>query len=243
MPPRWPLCYSSANESQVTREQIWRYAHALDYKLGESATLSGRCLVGLLCLCYGEVGSWRGPKSLRATRLGEEIGFVKRGSRRAPRTGLAGVLAPAKDEAQLAAFRRLLRPQGRDSQTLANDPAAMRACFADAEHLPEAIDRAVNVSLFRLPARMHSVVSRYDLNQESVDEICRAVGLSRRQFFRDHRAALLKLAPFVVGEDVYATGATGGQAAFPTKPSPRPEAPQRGLLQRVFSTSAATAKR
>jgi hypothetical protein len=146
---------------------------------------------------------------------------VKRGSRRAPRTGLAGVLAPAKDEAQLAAFRRLLRRQGRDSQTLANDPAAMRACFAEAQHLPEAIDRAVNVSLFRLPARMHSVVSRYDLNQESVDEICRAVGLSRRQFFRDHRAALLKLAPFVVGEDVYATGASGGQVALPDKTEPK----------------------
>jgi len=120
----------------------------------------------------------------------------------------------------LAAFRRLLRTQGRTPQSLANDPAAIGMCSADEEHRPEAIDRAVNVSLYRLPARMHAVVSRYDLHQESVDEICRAVGLSRRQFFRDHHAALLKLASFVLGEDVYAARASGDRAAFIEKTEP-----------------------
>ncbi len=121
---------------------------------------------------------------------------------------------------QVAAFRRLLRRQGRDSQSLANDPAAIRACCADAQHRLEAIDRAVDVSLYRLPARMHAVVSRYDLNQESVDDVCRAVGLSRRQFFRDHHDALLKLASFVVGDDVYDTGTTGDRAALTGKTEP-----------------------
>jgi hypothetical protein len=97
----------------------------------------------------------------------------------------------------------------------------MRACCAEAQHRREAIERAVDVSLFRLPARMRAVVGRYDLNQESVDEICHAVGLSRRQFFRDHRAALLKLASFVVGEDDYAASVAGSQPAEPARTEPQ----------------------
>jgi hypothetical protein len=64
---------------------------------------------------------------------------------------------------------------------------------------------------------MHSVVTHYDLNQESVDDVCRIVGLSRRQFFRDHRDALLKLASFIIGEDDYAAGPVAGQEALPDK--------------------------
>ena len=158
-------------------------------------------LVGLLVLAARcELGAFRSHFVLLDSV--RRSPFVQRGSR------------------HLAAFRRLLRPQGRDPESLASDPAAIGMCSVDAEHRPEAIDRAVNISLYRLPARMHAVVSRYDLHQESVDEICRAVGLSRRQFFRDHHAALLKLASFAVGEDVYRAGTTGGRPSPTGKSEP-----------------------
>jgi tetratricopeptide (TPR) repeat protein len=113
----------------------------------------------------------------------------------------------------LAAFRRLLR----------KDPAVARVCCTETQDLAESIDRAIGVSLFRLPTRMRAVVSRYDLQHESVDRICLDVGLSRRQFFRDHRAALLKLAAFVVGEDEYASdyaGAIRGRPAVSSENEP-----------------------
>jgi tetratricopeptide (TPR) repeat protein len=53
---------------------------------------------------------------------------------------------------------------------------------------------ALRISLYRLPRRQREIVTRYDLNSERVEAVCKAMALSRRQFFRDHRAALQRLA-------------------------------------------------
>ncbi len=97
----------------------------------------------------------------------------------------------------LSALRRLLRDLRTPSRLCAN-PLAARISCSDAPRLAESIDWALGVSLYRLPARQRAIVVRYDLRRESVTAICKVLGLSRRQFFRDHKAALLRLASLLL---------------------------------------------
>lgn len=52
---------------------------------------------------------------------------------------------------------------------------------------------AVEIALFRLPARQREIVRRYDFARERACDVQRALGLSPRQFFRDRRRALSTL--------------------------------------------------
>jgi tetratricopeptide (TPR) repeat protein len=101
------------------------------------------------------------------------------------------------DRSQLSSFRRLLRDVRNPSRLRAN-PLAARISCADADRLADSIERALNVSLYRLPARLHAIVAGYDLARDSVSAVCKALALSRRQFYRDHRAALLQLMSFML---------------------------------------------
>ena len=62
----------------------------------------------------------------------------------------------------------------------------------------DAIKWAINVSLYRLPKRLRATIEHYDIRRESVDDTCNVLGLSRRQFYRDHRVALKRLAAFML---------------------------------------------
>jgi tetratricopeptide (TPR) repeat protein len=78
---------------------------------------------------------------------------------------------------------------------------AAGVCSADPRHLAAAFQRALQASLYRLSPRHRAIITRYDLDGKRVDELCTAMGLSRRQFFRDHRAALEQLASVLLPAD------------------------------------------
>jgi DNA-directed RNA polymerase specialized sigma24 family protein len=52
---------------------------------------------------------------------------------------------------------------------------------------------AVEIALFRLPARQRDIVRRYDLQGESAADVQRALAISQTQFYRDRRMALAAL--------------------------------------------------
>jgi tetratricopeptide (TPR) repeat protein len=60
---------------------------------------------------------------------------------------------------------------------------------------------AVEIALFRLPARQRELVRRYDLERERAHDIQHALGLSPRQFFRDRRQALSTLSAHLTDEN------------------------------------------
>jgi tetratricopeptide (TPR) repeat protein len=126
--------------------------------------------------------------------------------------------ARAVDRSQLSSFRRLLRDVRNPSRLRAN-PLATRISCADPERLADSIERALNVSLYRLPARLHAIVAGYDLARDSVSAVCKALALSRRQFYRDHRAALLQLMSFMIAPE---EAPCNREAAFVDLPSAAP---------------------
>jgi tetratricopeptide (TPR) repeat protein len=103
----------------------------------------------------------------------------------------------AASTSQASSFRRLLRDSN-DAKSLSANPLARAVCAADPDHLIAAFQAALASSLHRLPARQHEIVRRYDLEREGVDSICASMALSRRQFFRDHRAAIQCLTRLMV---------------------------------------------
>jgi tetratricopeptide (TPR) repeat protein len=72
---------------------------------------------------------------------------------------------------------------------------------------------AVEIALFRLPARQREIVRRYDLERERARDVQQALALSRRQFFRDHRQALASLSAHLPDESIHAGS---GDGAAPT---------------------------
>ena len=100
--------------------------------------------------------------------------------------------SPVADRSQLSTFRRLLRDV-RNAARLCANPLANRLSAADGQHLADAVERALSVSLYRLPPRLHAIVARYDLARQPISAICKELAISRRQFHRDHRSALLQL--------------------------------------------------
>ncbi len=54
--------------------------------------------------------------------------------------------------------------------------------------------RSIDVQLQRLSTRRRAVILRYEMNREAPEIVAADLGLSRRQFFRDRRAALATLA-------------------------------------------------
>ena len=119
---------------------------------------------------------------------------------------------------QLAAFRRLVR-DARKPARLAKNPLAARVCGGDGT----AFAAALRVSLFRLPARQREIVARYDLNGEEAAMLCASMALSRRQFFRDHRAAIERLAAMMLPPGTDAAAARSDATVTPLAP-PRPAA-------------------
>ena len=101
------------------------------------------------------------------------------------------------DGVQFAEFRRLMRDL-RHPARLRTNRLASRVCSVEPSGLAATLRQAIEVSLFRLPPRQREIVQRYDLEGEPVAETCKALALSRRQFFRDHRAALRRLATFML---------------------------------------------
>ncbi len=81
---------------------------------------------------------------------------------------------PDRDD-PLCGLRRLLRELRRESRSAG--PLA----------------GAIEIALYRLPARQREIVRRYDLGGESRLSVQKELGLSPRQFFRDRRTALAKL--------------------------------------------------
>ncbi|HEX4012329.1 MAG TPA: hypothetical protein VHX17_00410 [Candidatus Cybelea sp.] len=65
---------------------------------------------------------------------------------------------------------------------------------------------AVEIALFRLPPRQREIIRRYDLAGESISDVRCALGLSRRQFFRDRRQALAVLGDHLFDENAVLTG-------------------------------------
>ena len=96
----------------------------------------------------------------------------------------------ATKDARLASFRKLIRDARRPERAAAN-PLAAGVCDAD-------FRSALQVSLYRLSPRRRAIVARYDLGGEPVVKLCETLGLSRRQFFRDHRSALERLAELML---------------------------------------------
>jgi tetratricopeptide (TPR) repeat protein len=68
---------------------------------------------------------------------------------------------------------------------------------------------AVELALFRLPARQREVVRRYDLAHQRACDIQAALGLSPRQFFRDRRLALSTLSVHLANESTHADAEAG----------------------------------
>jgi tetratricopeptide (TPR) repeat protein len=101
------------------------------------------------------------------------------------------------DCVQFAEFRRLMRDI-RNPARLRTNRLATRVCSVEPSGLASTLRQAVEVSLYRLPSRQREIVRRYDLSGEPVGETCKALAVSRRQFFRDHRAALRRLATFML---------------------------------------------
>jgi tetratricopeptide (TPR) repeat protein len=56
-----------------------------------------------------------------------------------------------------------------------------------------ALRHAIELALFRVPARQREIVRRYDLRGEPAAKVQVALGISARQFYRDRRAALNEL--------------------------------------------------
>ncbi|HTA38966.1 MAG TPA: hypothetical protein VK760_07820, partial [Candidatus Acidoferrales bacterium] len=105
--------------------------------------------------------------------------------------------ASASNRSELAAFRRLLRDVANPAKLVLN-PLAARISCASAEDLAASIKWALDVSLCRLAPRLRSIAVRYDVNREPQSSVCKDMGLSRRQFYRDHRAALTQLAALML---------------------------------------------
>lgn len=68
---------------------------------------------------------------------------------------------------------------------------------------------AVEIALFRLPARQREIVRRYDLARQRAQDVQAALGLSPRQFFRDRRLALSTLSVHLADENAHAQGEVG----------------------------------
>lgn len=83
-------------------------------------------------------------------------------------------------EDPLASVRRLLRDLRGGAQFAAGPQAG-----------------AIEVALYRLPTRQREIVRRYDLAGDTRARVQRELGLSPRQFFRDRRAALVKLSEYL----------------------------------------------
>jgi tetratricopeptide (TPR) repeat protein len=105
-----------------------------------------------------------------------------------------------RDRGRLAAFHKLIR-DARSPGRVVKNPLAAGVCSADPRHLAAPFQRALQASLYRLSPRHRAIITRYDLDGKGVDELCKAMGLSRRQFFRDHRAALEQLASVMLPAD------------------------------------------
>jgi tetratricopeptide (TPR) repeat protein len=58
----------------------------------------------------------------------------------------------------------------------------------------------VEIALFRLPVRQREIVRRYDLARERAQDVQRALRISPRQFFRNHRQALSALNAHLIDE-------------------------------------------
>lgn len=70
----------------------------------------------------------------------------------------------------------------------------------------------VEIALFRLPVRQREIVRRYDFARQEAHDVQRALGLSRRQFFRDHRQALSILSAHLTCEEGHGRGEAGYRA-------------------------------
>jgi tetratricopeptide (TPR) repeat protein len=103
------------------------------------------------------------------------------------------------DDAQFSAFRRLIR-DARYPSRLRSNPLATAVCSVDPPLLAGSFLKALQISLHRLTLRQRIIISRYDLGNERIEDICKTMGLSRRQFFRDHRAALARLSALMMPE-------------------------------------------
>jgi tetratricopeptide (TPR) repeat protein len=94
------------------------------------------------------------------------------------------VARPPDRDDPLTSVRRLLRDCRRGSGFTAGPHAG-----------------AIEVALYRLPTRQREIVKRYDLAGETRTRVQRELGLSPRQFFRDRRAALVKLSKYLFQRD------------------------------------------
>ena len=124
------------------------------------------------------------------------------------------------DGVQFAEFRRLMRDI-RNPARLRTNRLAARVCSVEPSGFAATLRQAIAVSLYRLPARQREIVQRYDLSGEPAGETCKALAISRRQFFRDHRAALRWLATFMLET-------TDGAQSAASEPGARFEIPIRG---------------
>ncbi len=86
---------------------------------------------------------------------------------------------------ELSTIRRLLRDVRRGIGVAKRD---------------RAIVKVVRLALFRLPARQREIVRRYDLEGQPAPRVQADLAISRRQLFRDRRAALSLLHVQVFGE-------------------------------------------
>jgi tetratricopeptide (TPR) repeat protein len=127
---------------------------------------------------------------------------------------------PAQDRGRLAAFRKLIR-DARSPGRVVKNPLAAGVCSAEPRDLAAPFQRALLASLHRLTPRHRAIITRYDLEGKRVDELCRTMGLSRRQFFRDHRAALEQLASVMLPAEGESPAARFlGHAALEVSPMP-----------------------
>jgi tetratricopeptide (TPR) repeat protein len=110
-----------------------------------------------------------------------------------------------RDDRRLGGFRGLLR-DARNPKRLRANPLAAAICSAPTAQLCDAFLSALQVSLHRLTPRQRAIVARYDLGRETVEALCSALAVSRRQFFRDHRAALRLLADQMLPPRSHASG-------------------------------------
>ncbi len=101
----------------------------------------------------------------------------------------------------LVALRRLLR--GLHKGARPGDPGRAE------------LRRSIEIALFRLSKRQREIMRRYDLCGEPAPDIQRALGISRRQFFRDRRAALTVLLAHVSANE----GPTSAWSEAPAVPA------------------------
>jgi tetratricopeptide (TPR) repeat protein len=118
------------------------------------------------------------------------------------------------DWPEVAKFRRLLR-DARSPERLAANPLPGAICGPGMPQVADSFLAALRVSLHRLSGRERTVVARYDLAGEPVERICTSMALSRRQFFRDHRSALQRLAALMLPATLENGGAWRGAGAAP----------------------------